>query len=202
MWLPYWLCGCIECVAHDSSESCVFLCHAFCFSLPLCGSLYIYSWGMFKPVDSLPHTQTHSLYSSEEVRCLVACMPPVVGSSLILGLLHQSWSWQQRDLLSHVQATKTKQKQTFIIWNWLEELGSSFCQYRLIYWVWFIFLMSVAEQCGRRKNGNALLILFHPFLLFHFILFCQNVATVMTGRKELKRFVNSSQPITIPGNVN
>lgn len=53
-------------------------------------------------------------------------MPPVVGSSLILGLLHQSW--QQRDLLSLVQATKTKRKYEVIIWNCLKEV----CRYRLI----------------------------------------------------------------------
>lgn len=100
---------------------------------------------------------THSLYTLEEVRCLVACMPPVVGSSLILGLLHQSW--QQRDLLSLVQATKIKRKHKVIIWNCLKEV----CRYRLIesdsplFWR----LISVAG-----KKIYVTFILFHSFLWF------------------------------------
>lgn len=68
---------------------------------------------------------------------------------------------------------------------------------------WFIESdSSSVRRLQNRKNRNALLILFRPFLLFHFMLFCQNVATIMTGREELKRLISSSQPITVPGNVN
>lgn len=80
---------------------------------------------LFKPVESFSHTHIYTLYRFEEGLYLVACMPPVVGSSLILGLLHQSWSWQYGAFLHHVKVTKTKQKQPFIISNWLEELKPS-----------------------------------------------------------------------------
>lgn len=52
--------------------------------------------------------------------------------------------------------------------------------------------MSTAQRCGSRENTSQLFILFCPFPSFHFTLSCQNVATIMTGSKELKRLVNSS----------
>lgn len=133
MWLPCWFCGhvepVIECFVCVSPMSyCI-----FCFLLPfvkvtVCTQLNVFSnvWNHF---HTYTHTHRHTvrLYCEEELVNLVTCIPSVTGSRLILGLLHQSWSWQQADLLHHVKATKTKQNQTFIIRNWLEELGPSLC---------------------------------------------------------------------------
>lgn len=50
---------------------------------------------------------------------------------------------------------------------------------------WFIGSdSSVLCRLGSRKNSNALFILFWHFPLFSFMLFCQNVATITTDRKE------------------
>lgn len=119
----------VNCVAHDFFISFFFFSKSV-FSPPvsLLVLLTITAKGQRLDVQlglfcSCFHTRPrrHALYRG---LCLVARMPPVVGSSLILGLLHQSWSWQRGNLLCHVQVTKSKQKQPFIIRNWLEELGS------------------------------------------------------------------------------
>lgn len=95
-------------------------------------------------------------------------------------LLRQSWSWQKAHLLHHVEATRTKPNQKFLIRNWPEELG----QHRLhLNEPDLSFVASAAERTG----------LNHSYCLFTCI---ARFSLSATNRKELKTPTSSPEPIS------
>lgn len=126
-------------------------------------------------------------------------MLPAVGSSLIPGLLHQSWSWQLGDLLGHVKVTKTNKDSRSSLGTGLRSLDHH-SEYRLIYW----FCSSYFYQLQDIMTAEiiALLILFRYFPLFHFMLIwleCWHNSEWQKGAGTVGQFLSVNPSTMSPG---